>query len=62
MIKNLLKIGLIFSFIVVCWETNWIEDIFNLNYCVAPDWCENMLLGLIASILIWKNKETKNGR
>lgn len=54
MIKNLLKTGLIFSFIVVCWETNWIEDIFNLNHCVAPGWCENVLLGLIACILTLK--------
>lgn len=54
MIKSLLKIGLIFSFIVVCWETCWIEQLFNLQHCVAPGWCGNMLLGIIASILILK--------
>lgn len=56
MIKNFLKAVLIFSFVVICWETNWIESIFNLNYSVAPGWCENILLGLIASILIWKKQ------
>lgn len=52
--KKWIEVGLIFSFIVICWETCWIEQIFNLQHCTAPGWCENVLLGLIASILILK--------
>ena len=52
--KKLILVGLIFSFIVICNDTDWIERIFNLRYTVAPGWCGNVLLGLIASILILK--------
>ena len=52
--KKWIGIGLILAFIVICNDTNWIEQLFNLRYSVAPGWCGNMLLGLIASILILK--------
>lgn len=51
--KKLILIGLIFAFVVVCNDTNWIEDIFKLNYCMGEAQ-RAYLLALIASILILK--------
>jgi len=51
--KKLILIGLIFTFILICNDTNWIEDIFKLNYCMGNAQI-SYLLGLIATILILK--------
>ena len=51
--KKLILIGLIFVFILICNDTDWIERVFRLNYCMGQA-AINYLLGLIATILILK--------
>lgn len=52
--KKAILIILIFAFVVICQDTDWIENLLNLNYGVADNACHSYLLALIASILILK--------
>jgi len=52
-LKKVILTSLIFVFIVVCNDTPWIEHLFNLDYPMGLV-ARSYLLGLIASILIWK--------